>query len=475
MNDYEECGYHCEVVGEMPAHLDIHCSFCFAILRRPQLMGCCGHHFCEPCLMKLKSASRPCPLCQTKSFDSLQDLNRERLINELKVTCVFKDGGCEWAGKLRELDNHVKDVCLFLPVTCPWNCEEKVARKLLEEHKLCLCPKRPWYTSIKDADSRSLAEKFDILSQEKKLLASDFDKLKDSLDHVQKENKVLKSEMKELRDTHSLDVQELKAKHSLDFDKLKAKHSSVDEELKELKAKHSSDVEDLKVKHLSDFEDFKTKHLSDIHELKATVASLSTALDKLTTAQSESSRKNSVVSESASCSSLSTEDLAVAPTTFTVTEVHRRRKKTTEWYSPCFLSHPQGYQLQLRVDCGGVMDGKGSHLSVFVYIAKGEQDKNLKWPFEGSVTVRLIDQEGFLHHEKVVEFPKGLSNEISGYVKEGTRAKRGHGFSQFISLEDLCSYVKDNSLSFSVSVAIIKPKGLLAGLFGSSGRNPGSC
>ncbi len=211
--------------------------------------------------------------------------------------------------------------------------------------------------------------------------------------------------------------------------------------------------------------DLRDTHSSEFQELKSTVDYLTTALDKLKTAQSAPLRTDSSFSEFAICSLPTEEDLPVAPTTFTVTEVNRRKRQNIEWYSSYFLSHPQGYQLQLRVDCGGVMDGKGTHLSVFVYITKGDHDKHLKWPFEGSVTVCLMDQQGSLNHEKVIEFPKGMSSEIAGFVKEGPRAKRGNGFAQFLPLDDLSSYVKDKSLLFNVAVVVVKPKTLLAGLF----------
>ena len=39
---------------------------------------------------------------------------------------------------------------------------------------------------------------------------------------------------------------------------------------------------------------------------------------------------------------------------------------------------------------------KGSHVSVFIELMRGEFDRELNWPFQGSitVTVTLLDQEG---------------------------------------------------------------------------------
>ena len=42
---------------------------------------------------------------------------------------------------------------------------------------------------------------------------------------------------------------------------------------------------------------------------------------------------------------------------------------------------PEGYKLQCYMDCNGEGQGKGTHLSVFVCILKGEYDAMLPWPF----------------------------------------------------------------------------------------------
>ncbi len=366
-------------------------------------MGCCGNHLCEACLNKIKSGSKPCPLCCSSTFISLLDLRVERQLLELTVSCVFKEFGCEWTGELRGLDCHVSDVCQFVGVSCPWACGVQVAKCMLEEHKLSLCPKRPWYACFKDADLRGLAEKVDTLTKEKQTLSTEVCVMKEKLDHVQDENETLKSEMNALKESQT----------------------------------------------------------SDIQGLRSLIDSLTTQLDELKTTLSSSSQTKPSPLEQKMCASPPTEpSLLVAPATFTVTEVSRRKKHNAEWYSPYFLSHPRGYQLQLRVDCGGIMDGKGSHISLFVYIAKGENDKGLKWPFEGSLAICLLDQVGSIHHERFVNFPKGLSTEIAGCVKDGVRAKRGQGFSQYISLDDLSSYIKDNRISFQVSVSLVKQTGL---------------
>ena len=66
---------------------------------------------------------------------------------------------------------------------------------------------------------------------------------------------------------------------------------------------------------------------------------------------------------------------------------HKRQGKA--WYSPPFYSEPGGYKFCLRIDPNGMLEGKESHLLVWVYIMRGRFDESLKWPFTGKVTVQL--------------------------------------------------------------------------------------
>ena len=40
----------------------------------------------------------------------------------------------------------------------------------------------------------------------------------------------------------------------------------------------------------------------------------------------------------------------------------------------------------------GVFEGKGTHLSLYAFLMKGDYDNNLPWPFRGTVHLRLINQ-----------------------------------------------------------------------------------
>jgi hypothetical protein len=68
-------------------------------------------------------------------------------------------------------------------------------------------------------------------------------------------------------------------------------------------------------------------------------------------------------------------------------------KRDDDWYSPHFYTHPNGCKMCLRIFAKGNGPGKGTHLSMCVYLMQGEFDDRFKWPFQGNVSIILVNQE----------------------------------------------------------------------------------
>ena len=62
--------------------------------------------------------------------------------------------------------------------------------------------------------------------------------------------------------------------------------------------------------------------------------------------------------------------------------------------SPPFYSGRYGYKMCLRLYIMGDGIGKGTHLSLFFVVMRGEFDNILQWPFTHKVTFKLINQAG---------------------------------------------------------------------------------
>ena len=121
---------------------------------------------------------------------------------------------------------------------------------------------------------------------------------------------------------------------------------------------------------------------------------------------------------------------------FTISEYSKRKQFNNEYYSPPFTTSPQGYRLCLNVDANGSGSSKGSQLSVFVVIMKGQHDNRLQWPFTGIIIIELLNWLEDKGHYKMT-LPIGTNN---GFVRV-TEGEYGNatGDAQFISQSSLNS------------------------------------
>jgi len=73
-----------------------------------------------------------------------------------------------------------------------------------------------------------------------------------------------------------------------------------------------------------------------------------------------------------------------------------------QWYSPVFCTHEQGYQFRLRVDANGWCSG--DTVAMVVSLVKGDYDDELEWPFQGIITVQILNHIKNSAHTAVKEF-----------------------------------------------------------------------
>ena len=139
-----------------------------------------------------------------------------------------------------------------------------------------------------------------------------------------------------------------------------------------------------------------------------------------------------------------------------MTNFEQHKTDSDCWYSLPFYTYPQGYKMCLCVNANGDGDGKGTHVSVYAHLMRGEFDDNLKWPFQGHVTVALLNQmEDNDHTTKTIRFTETMEAKYVGRVTDGERAG-GWGY-DFIAHTDLNyipaknrQYLKYDCLQFRI-------------------------
>ena len=108
----------------------------------------------------------------------------------------------------------------------------------------------------------------------------------------------------------------------------------------------------------------------------------------------------------------------------------------------------------LGVNANGWGDGKDSHVSVFIFLMKGEYDESLKWPFQGDVTIQLLSRTSMHkeHFTRNIKFDDSTNIDITGRVTIGERAGTGLGLPRFICHADLLfkTYLINDSLCLCV-------------------------
>ena len=354
-------GFECEFVEQPPEVLQTDCPLCLLVLREPYQATCCGKSFCKECIDKAEDSSPSCPTCKEEDdFVCYPNKGLQLSLYDFRVYCTNKSKGCDWTGKLRELDDHLNlnppadkslKGCPFEVIKCPLSyagCEEKLPRQDIDDH----------------------------LSEQ-------------TVGHMLMQTKKHCSEMRSL-------CQELQV--------VKGRKQHLEQCVSELK--------------------------DEVRELKEEVKDLKEAR-QLETCTGQ----------------------PIGHVEFTMTNFEQHKKENSPWYSPPFYTHPHGYKMGLSVYPNGQGDAVGTHASVFVHLLRGEFDEHLKWPFQGNITITMMDQdEDRRHFTRMVSFTDQIPLIHRQKVTQSCHGmNQGFGVPSFLPLINLVPhYLKNDSLKLRI-------------------------
>ena len=123
-------------------------------------------------------------------------------------------------------------------------------------------------------------------------------------------------------------------------------------------------------------------------------------------------------------------------------------------YSQPFYTSRYGYKMCGRVYLNGDGMGKGTHLSLFFVLMRGEYDALLEWPFRQKVTLSLLDQSPARRDLSDTFRPDPTS---SSFRRPSTEMNIASGCPMFISHNDLQNsrFLKDDTLYMKIVVDTI--------------------
>ena len=136
------------------------------------------------------------------------------------------------------------------------------------------------------------------------------------------------------------------------------------------------------------------------------------------------------------------------PACFTITDVAERIKSGNVYYSPPFLGSK--YRMCIRVYCGGNGKAKGTHISMYACLLRGEDDDALEWPFCGDVVVEILNWRGDRDHYKKALSLDSPENESHARVIEDVLQPGGYGKAQFMPHSSLFNYLEDQCMCVRV-------------------------
>ena len=382
--------------------LDRFCPVCTELLTEPFLSDC-GHHVCRECHKRIMATRKTkCPTCQEPNVLKTARLNKhlQREIYDLKIHCQNRKTGnkrgCQWIGELRELEDHLnpaKKRCEYILLVCSFGCGEQVLSGDMKDHKKLHCPKRQ--EKCKHCDYYN------------------------SRDVVMKNHLPVCFEF-------PVGCPNMCREKSLKRRQLKAHINECP--LQVIECPFSSAGCTVKL----------PRNQMEMHEDTAMRQHL-----RIVAKQVDSLQESSAP---ATLAPVVRPQLIynIPPVGFIMTGFLEKKQADKVWTSPPYYTHIGGYKFCLEVYPNGDGSGKGTHLSVYARLMEGEHDDELEWPFEGRITVKLLNQKTNNRHYRRLFVFNGQTNRV--------------GFTEFISHTDLSynpttntEYLQDDCLRLRVA------------------------
>ncbi|KAM6359474.1 TNF receptor-associated factor 3 isoform 2-T12 [Alca torda] len=483
------------------------CEKCHLILCNPKQTEC-GHRFCETCMNALLSSSSPkCTACQESIVKDkvFKDNCCRRELLALQIYCRNENKGCKEQLSLGQLLMHLKTDCQFEELSCPRaDCKEKILRKDLPDHVEKTCKYRettckycksqvPMIMLQKHEDTdcpcvmvscphkcsvktlmRSEGTNQQIKAHEASSAVQHVNLLKEWSNAL--ENKVALLQNESLEKNKSIQTLHNQI-CSFEIEIERQKEMLRNNESKILHLQRVIDSQAEKLKELDkEIRPFR-QNWEEADSMKSSVESLQnrvTELESVDKTAGQGARNTSLLETQLSRHDqmLSVHDIRLADMDlrFQVLETasyngvliwkirdYKRRKqeavmgKTLSLYSQPFYTGYFGYKMCARVYLNGDGMGKGTHLSLFFVIMRGEYDALLPWPFKQKVTLMLMDQGPSRRHLGDAFKPDPNSSSFKKPTGEMNIASGCPVFVAQTVLEN-GTYIKDDTIFIKVIV-----------------------
>ena len=357
------------------------------------------------------------------------------MVKQLRIKCNNHLKGCSWIGEMRLLQGHLNQ-CDFMTVPCPNNCKDYSGKVLLVLRKESVnhlnneCPRR----QFKCPHCTIIGEHHVITSQH----INECPNVTVSCPNNDCEKRLLRN----LVTTHLL--------RECLFQTASCKYANIGCEVR-LHRINLLEHEKDESEHFKLATETVYKQQETLRELQSSLSSAIVRLSKLEQAQQtvKGGRNHQLPRQE--------------PATFSLKLInfHKHKVNSSAVHTSPIYTSPGGYKMCFRVDANGNGFGSNSHVSVFAFLMRGENDDLLPWPFSGKIEIIMLNQLRDKNHCKdVIDFSDlDESSKVPQRVMHSERAPTGYGIYTFVPFSALhydsgkkCQYLKDDCLYFEFRV-----------------------
>ena len=421
--------------------------------------------------------------CLHKHRGCLVKIQKSLLSHHLEKDCLYsliQCGYCDESLSKNELQQHLRH-CSQTPISCPNECGVKNILRLKLDAHLSDCPNQKSDCIFSDyicrytglvKDVRKHMESFSsdhlqmmlISHEDLQLKHAELDRKYTELDNEKSiiDNKFKKQselftkdqDKKQKSDERIRYLQKTLASQNDKIMKLenvltnKAALSNVKKNIEDIQAVKESciDLEE-RLKHIEK-KPVKSRNVSetDIDYVTKQISQIATQLGMNDVRLSEQDLRFDFI-----------EKASYGGTLIWKIKNYARRKqesvngKPLSLYSKPFYTSTYGYKLCARVYINGDGMGKGTHMSLFFVVMRGDYDDLLQWPFIQKVTLLMLDQETHARNISDTFRPDPTS---SSFKKPTCNMNIASGCPLFVSQSVLETpkYIKNDTLYIKVIV-----------------------
>ncbi|XP_028415916.1 TNF receptor-associated factor 3-like [Dendronephthya gigantea] len=422
--------------------------------------------------VELEAHSLVCEHAQINCAKCKKNFQRSHLSEHSKNECEYRNVKCNHCYKdipFASLKDHVTTSCEGAPVTCKF-CKQKVLRRDLERHEQVVCEEVPG-----ECEFQAVGCNHDKTLKRRELRQHMNDGL---IDHVrfllqfflnllsQLGTYVPRPEFAGIIQKIRDDISEVRSGLAEKFVMLVGKLTGLERRIEGLEAGGGHG-----------------RGSDEIRELRASIQSMTTEInslaEKVRSLERELREKDAQIDRMRSRMDQIDESLALNTVKITDLESQRgpraqqlihsyngtllwkidnyQRKRQdaingvkTALYSPHFYSAQYGYKLCAKIYMNGDGFGKGSHLSLFFVVMRGDYDSLQTWPFQKKITMMLLDQGNGDHMVDAFH----SDPQSSSFQRPKSDMNIASGSPLFMPIDSLSNrqYIKDDVMFIKIIV-----------------------